>query len=142
MSVVAVLLVGTGTIAGIIKASTIKDVVIDLLAQWNINGALIAPLSGTLMSAATASTTAGATIASSSFAQTILAAGISAVWGAAMINSGATVLDHLPHGSFFHATGGSVEMKMKERLRLIPYETLIGFVLAAGTVVGYLISGR
>ena len=142
MSVVAVLLVGTGTIAGIIKASTIKDVVIDLLAQWNINGALIAPLSGTLMSAATASTTAGATIASSSFAQTILAAGISAVWGAAMINSGATVLDHLPHGSFFHATGGSVEMKMKERLRLIPYETLIGFVLATGTVVGYLISGR
>ena len=58
-----------------------------------------------------------------------------------MVNSGATVLDHLPHGSFFHATGGSVEMKMKERLRLIPYETLIGFVLAAGTVVGYLVAG-
>ena len=141
MSVVAVLLVGTGTIAGIIKASSIKDVVIDLLAHWDVSGVLIAPLSGALMSAATASTTAGATIASSSFAQTILAAGVSAVWGAAMINSSATVLDHLPHGSFFHSTGGSVEMKIKERLRLIPYETLIGLVLAAGTVVGYLISG-
>ena len=38
-------------------------------------------------------------------------------------------------------TALSVEMKMKERLRLIPYETLIGFVLAAGTVVGYLVAG-
>ena len=56
---------------------------------------------------------------------TILATGISAVWGAAMINSGATVLDHLPHGSFFYATGGAVEMSIKERLKLIPYEQLL-----------------
>lgn len=52
------------------------------------------------MCAATASTTAGATIASASFAQSILGAGVAAVWGAAMINAGSTVLDHLPHGSF------------------------------------------
>ena len=51
--------------------------------------------------------------------------GISAVWGAAMINSGATVLDHLPHGSFFHATGGVCELNFKERLKLIPYEMCI-----------------
>ena len=62
--------------------------------------------------------------ASSSFAETILAIGISAVWGAAMINSGATVLDHLPHGSFFHATGGVCELNFKERLKLIPYESV------------------
>ncbi|MDR2912843.1 MAG: GntP family permease [Alistipes sp.] len=139
MSSVAILLVGTGTIAGIIKASTMKDAIIDGLARLNMGETLIAPIAGALMSAATASTTAGATIASSSFAETILAAGVSAVWGAAMINSGATVLDHLPHGSFFHATGGSVEMKMGERLRLIPYESLIGVVLAALTVVSYLL---
>ncbi len=65
----------------------------------------------------------------------IIAAGISAVWGAAKINSGETMLDHLPHGSFFHATGGSVEMDIKERLKPIPYETAVGFVLAAGSVV-------
>lgn len=139
MSTVAVLLVGTGTIAGIIKASTIKDAILGALAHLNLGETIIAPLSGALMSAATASTTAGATIASSSFAETILAAGVAAVWGAAMVNSGATVLDHLPHGSFFHATGGSVEMKMKERFKLIPYESLIGLVLALGTVAGYLI---
>lgn len=129
MSVVAILLVGTGTIAGIIKASEIKDVLISLLSGWEAGGILMAPLSAALMSAATASTTAGATIASASFAQTVLGAGVAAMWGAAMTNAGATVLDHLPHGSFFHATGGSVGMSIKERMKLIPYESLIGLVL-------------
>ena len=129
MSTVAILLVGTGTIAGIIKASEIKDVLIAMLSGWDAGGVVMAPLSGSLMSAATASTTAGATIASASFAQTVLAAGVASVWGASMTNAGATVLDHLPHGSFFHATGGSVGMQIKERMRLIPYETIIGLVL-------------
>jgi len=129
MSTVAILLVGTGTIAGIIKASEIKDVLIAMLSGWDAGGVVMAPLSGSFMSAATASTTAGATIASASFAQTVLAAGVASVWGASMTNAGATMLDHLPHGSFFHATGGSVGMQIKERMRLIPYETLIGLVL-------------
>jgi GntP family gluconate:H+ symporter len=58
-----------------------------------------------------------------------------------MVNSGATMLDHLPHGSFFHATGGSVDMRMSERLRLIPYESLIGLILAALTWFAYGIFG-
>lgn len=140
MSFVAILLVGTGAIAGIIKASTIKEVLLSVLSGTNMGEVLIAPVSGALMSAATASSTAGATVASSSFAETVLAAGISAVWGAAMINSGATVLDHLPHGSFFHATGGSVGLAFRERLKLIPYETSIGLVLALGTILAYLLT--
>ena len=56
-----------------------------------------------------------------------------------MTNAGATVLDHLPHGSFFHATGGSIGMDLKERLRLIPYESLIGLVLVSMTGVMMLI---
>ena len=86
------------------------------------------------MSAATASTTAGATVASASFAQVIMAAGISGVFGAAMVNAGATILDHLPHGSFFHATAGASSVNLKERLKLIPYESAVGFVLAASSV--------
>lgn len=139
MSGVAILLIGTGTIAGIIKASTIKTLILDGIAHLGLGEVLIAPVSGALMSAATASTTAGATIASSSFSNVILAAGISGVWGAAMINSGSTVLDHLPHGSFFHATGGVTELSISRRLRLVPYESAIGFVLAAMTVVMYLL---
>ena len=142
MSTIAILLVGTGTIAGIVKASTIKDYLLQILAQTNMGEVLIAPFSGALMSAATASTTAGATVASASFAETITAAGISAVWGAAMINVGATVLDHLPHGSFFHATGGATYMKMSERMKIIPYESLIGLALTISSVVVYFVLGK
>ncbi len=140
MSNVAILLIGTGTIAGVIKNSTLKDWILQLLIQAHFNEVTIAPISGALMSAATASTTAGATLASSSFAETIMAVGISAAWGAAMINSGATVLDHLPHGSFFHATGGVCELTFRERMKLVPYETLIGAVLAALTTLMCLMS--
>lgn len=139
MSVVAVLLVSTGAIAGIIKASSLTDLLISAMGSGQAAGTLMAPLAGAIMSAATASTTAGATIASASFAPTILAAGVPAIWGAAMVNAGATVLDHLPHGSFFHATGGSLEMNIKERLRLIPYESLVGLILATLSVLSYLI---
>ena len=139
MSTIAILLVGTGTLAGIIKASAIKDVLVNLLAGWNNGGTLMSPIAGALMSAATASTTAGATIASASFADAIVAAGVTAVWGAAMVNAGATVLDHLPHGSFFHATGGSMGMSVKERLKLIPYESIVGLVLTVCSIVVYLL---
>ena len=141
MSTVAILLVGTGTIAGVINASDMKDVVVGFLERWNIGGTFMAPISSALMSAATASSTAGSTIASASFASTVLAAGIPAAWAAAMTNAGATVLDHLPHGSFFHATGGSVGMSIKDRLRLIPYESLVGLILTILSVVTYLILG-
>ena len=138
MSGIAILLVGTGTLAGVIKASAIKDVLVGMLAGWSNGGTLMAPIAGALMSAATASTTAGATIASASFADAIVAAGVTAIWGAAMVNAGATILDHLPHGSFFHATGGSMGMSVKERLKLIPYESIVGLVLTICSVAMYL----
>ena len=141
MSGIAILLVGTGTLAGIIKASAIKDVLVGMLADWSNGGTFMAPIAGALMSAATASTTAGATIASASFADAIVAAGVTAIWGAAMVNAGATMLDHLPHGSFFHATGGSMGMSVKERLKLIPYESIVGFVLTLSTMAIYMIIG-
>ena len=139
MSGIAILLVGTGTLAGIIKASAIKDVLVGLLSGWSNGGTFMAPIAGALMSAATASTTAGATIASASFADAIVAAGVAVVWGAAMVNAGATILDHLPHGSFFHATGGSMGFSVKERLKLIPYESIVGLVLTICSVAMYML---
>ena len=139
MSGIAILLVGTGALAGVIQASEIKDVLVNLLAGWSNGGTFMAPIAGALMSAASASTTAGATIASASFADVIVAAGVTAVWGAAMVNAGATILDHLPHGSFFHATGGSMGFSVKERLKLIPYESMVGLVLTIASVAMYMI---
>ncbi len=63
------------------------------------------------------------------------------VAAAAMIHAGATVVDSLPHGSFFHATGGSVNMSISRRMKLIPYEALIGLTSTVAAVVIYLIAG-
>lgn len=136
---VSILLIGTGTLAGIIKASNLQYDMISLLEMGNLPAFLLAPLSGILMAGATASTTAGATIASQTFSQTLIEKGVSALDAGAMIHAGATVIDSLPHGSFFHATGGSVNMQIKERMKLIPYEALVGLTSTVVSIIVYLI---
>lgn len=135
MMPVAVLLIGTGAVAGIIKASTLQTTTIALLNGMNMPEFLLAPIAGILMGAATASTTAGTTIASATFGPAILAAGISPLGGAAMVHAGATVLDHLPHGSFFHATAGATNMNLSERLKMIPYESIVGLTITIVTTI-------
>ncbi len=130
MSGVAIMLIGTGTLAGIVANSGLKDVIIGALDSSGLPSFMLAPVSGALMSAATASTTAGTVVASNVFSGPILELGISAIGGAAMIHAGATVFDTMPHGSFFHATGGATFMNVKERLRMLPFECLVGFSLA------------
>ncbi len=137
---VSVLLIGTGTLAGIIGASALKTDMIALLEWLNMPAFILAPISGILMAGATASTTAGATIASQTFAGALTASGVPAISAAAMIHAGATVIDSLPHGSFFHATGGSVFMDIKQRMRLIPYEACIGLTSTIVSVIVYLLS--
>ena len=139
MTPVAVLLIGTGAIAGVIKGSDLSNLILAALADMHVADVLLAPVAGILMSAATASTTAGAAVASSSFASVVIHSGVAPMWGAAMVNAGATVADHMPHGSFFHATGGAAELTVKERMCLIPYESAIGFVLAALSTLTYLL---
>lgn len=138
MSPVAIMLLGTGALAGIIANSGLKDVLIDMLTASGLPSYLLAPVSGALMSLATASTTAGTVVASNVFSAAIMELGVNALAGAAMIHAGATVFDHMPHGSFFHATGGSVNMNIGERLKLIPYETGVGLFM---TVVSTLLFG-
>ena len=138
MAPVAIMLLGTGALAGIIANSGMKDVLIEGLKHSGLPSYILAPISGALMSLATASTTAGTAVASSVFSSTLLELGVSSLAGAGMIHAGATVFDHMPHGSFFHATGGSVNMDMKERLKLIPYESAVGLIM---TIVSTLIFG-
>jgi GntP family gluconate:H+ symporter len=134
---VAVLLLCTGCIAGIISNSTLKDIITQGLQTSGLPAFLLAPFSGIAMSAATASTTSGTAVACSVFGPTVLSLGVAPLAAAAMIHSGATVLDHLPHGSFFHASAGSVFMDLKDRLKLIPYETLIGLALTTFSTIIY-----
>ena len=138
---VSVLLIGTGTIAGIIKASALQYDVINVLEALHMPAFVLAPLAGILMAGATASTTAGATIASQTFAPTLLAEGVPALSSAAMIHAGATVVDSLPHGSFFHATGGSVNMSIGDRMKLIPFEACVGLTSTIVSVLLYMLLG-
>ena len=134
---VAILLVGTGTIAGIVKGSGLNADMIALLGKLNLPMVALAPISGVVMAGATASTTAGATLAAQTFSGPLLEAGVPALSAAAMMHAGATVVDSLPHGSFFHATGGAVFMSVKDRLKLIPWEAAVGLVSTlVATLVG------
>ena len=138
---VSILLIGTGTIAGIIKASALQYDVIALLEKLNMPAFVLAPLAGILMAGATASTTAGATIAAQTFAPTLIEQGVPALAAGAMVHAGATVVDSLPHGSFFHATGGSVNMSIGDRMKLIPFEACVGLTATLMSVVMFLIFG-
>ncbi len=137
MSGVAMLLVGTGTLAGIIANSTLKDVIITGLGTLGLPAFLLAPISGILMGAASASSTAGTTLASQVFGDVILSYGVARLAAGAMIHSGSFVFDGLPHGSFFHVSAGCINMEIKERLKLIPYESLIGFGMVTMSTVLY-----
>lgn len=90
---VCILLLSTGTVAGVIKASSLQNDVIHLLELVNMPTFLLAPLSGILMACATASTTAGA-----------------------------------------------VNMNMKDRMKIIPFEALTGIAAVVISVALYLLA--
>ena len=137
---VSILLLGTGTIAGIIKASALQADVVNVLNFFHMPAFLLAPIAGILMAGATASTTAGATVASQTFSKVLISSGIPAISAGAMIHAGATVIDSLPHGSFFHATGGAVNMDIPDRMKLIAYEALVGLTSTVVAVIVYLVA--
>ncbi len=137
MSGVAMLLIGTGCLAGIISNSALKDVLINGLEMAGLPGFLLAPISGIAMGAATASSTAGTTLASQIFGSTIVSYGVLPLAAGAMIHSGSFVFDGLPHGSFFHVSAGCVNMEIKERLGLIMYESLNGLAMVTVTTLLY-----
>ena len=136
---VSILLIGTGAVAGIVKNSGLNADMISVLNACHLPAFALAPLSSVLLSGATASTTAGVTIASQTFSGALAQAGIPALSAAAMLHAGGTIFDALPHGSFFHATAGAVGMSVKDRLKLFPYGTFVGATTTVVSVVVYLL---
>ena len=139
---VSILLIGTGTIAGIITQSGLNADMIRLMNACHLPVFALAPVSSFLLGGATASTTAGVTIASQTFAGTFAAAGVPALSAAAMLHAGGTICDALPHGSFFHATAGAVGMSVRDRFRLFPYGELVGLTTTVASVLIYLLFGK
>jgi len=137
--VVSILLIGTGTVAGIVKGSGLNGDMIRLLNACHLPVFALAPLSSIFLAGATASTTAGVTIASQTFSSALIEAGVPSVSAAAMLHAGGTIFDALPHGSFFHATAGAVGMSVKDRLKLFPLGALVGATATAASVLAYLL---
>lgn len=135
---VSILLIGTGAVAGIVKNSGLNGDMIALLNACRLPAFALAPFSGALLSGATASTTAGVTIAAQTFSGALVESGVPALSAAAMMHAGGTMFDALPHGSFFHATAGAVGIGVKERLRLFPYGTLVGLTTTLVSVAMHL----
>ncbi|EHN59195.1 GntP family permease [Oenococcus kitaharae] len=138
MTDVVLILIGAGAIGGLITSSSLPVMIVSLIRSLGISGTFLAPISGILMAAATASTSTGVILATGSFGKTILAFGTSPLAAAVMVHTGATVIDHLPQGNYFHVTANAMNMDLKERMHSVPYEALVGLTM---TVVGSLLYG-
>lgn len=137
MTPTILILIGAGAIGGVITASDLSIQVVNIIKNLGISGTFLAPISGILMGAATASTSTGVILASGSFSQAILDMGVAPVSAAVMVHTGATVIDHLPHGTYFHVTGDSMKLSMKERMRIVGYESLVGITMTIVATIMY-----
>ncbi|MGX7031153.1 GntP family permease [Vagococcus zengguangii] len=137
MTPTVLILIGAGAIGGVITASDLSVQVVNLIKQSGISGTLLAPIAGILMGGATASTSTGAILASGSFGQAILDMGVAPVSAAVMVHTGATVIDHLPHGTYFHVTGNAMKLSMKERMQIVGYESLVGLTMTIVATIVY-----
>ncbi|WP_125772057.1 GntP family permease [Companilactobacillus furfuricola] len=139
MTDVVMILIGAGAIAGLIGASDLPQKVVEVVKTAGVSGTFLAPIAGILMAAATASTSTGVILASNSFSKSILSFGISGTGAAAMVHTGATVIDQLPHGNYFHVTAKAVKMDFKERMSVVFWEMLVGLSM---TIVATLMYGN
>lgn len=138
MTATVLILIGAGGIAGLISASDLSAQVVGLIEASGISGTFLAPIAGILMAAATASTSTGVILATGSFGEAILNMGTAPLAAAVMVHTGATVIDSLPQGNYFHVTAGAMKMSIKQRMGLIPYEAIVGGTM---TIIATLIYG-
>ncbi|OJG45598.1 GntP family permease [Enterococcus hermanniensis] len=131
------ILIGAGAIAGLISVSDLSKQVVHLISVSGISGTFLAPISGILMGLAVGSTSTAVILATGSFGNAILATGTAPLAAAVMVHTGATVIDSVPQGNYFHITANSMHMSIKERMKVIPYEFCVGGVMTIVATVLY-----
>ncbi|MDO3409878.1 Na+/H+ antiporter NhaC family protein [Saccharibacillus sp. CPCC 101409] len=137
MTATVLILIGAGGIAGLISASDLSSQVVSLIEASGISGTFLAPISGILMAAATASTSTGVILATGSFGEAILNMGTAPLAAAVMVHTGATVIDSLPQGNYFHVTADAMKMTIRQRMGLIPYEAIVGGTMTIVATILY-----
>lgn len=136
---VVLILIGAGALGGLITNSDLPQQIVNIIKMTGISGSFLAPIAGILMAAAAASTSTGVILGSSAFGSTILGFGVSPVAAAVTMQAGATVIDSLPHGNYFHVTGKSMNMSLAERMKVLPYEALVGLTMTVVSSLMYLV---
>ncbi len=141
MTATVLILIGAGGIAGLISASDLSTQVVALIDASGISGTFLAPISGILMAAATASTSTGVILATGSFGEAILNMGTAPLAAAVMVHTGATVIDSLPQGNYFHVTADAMKMSIRQRMGVIPYEAIVGgtMMIVATILYGFIL---
>jgi GntP family gluconate:H+ symporter len=138
MTPTILIIIGAGAIGGLITASDLPKEVVALVHSSGLSGTFLAPIAGILMAAATASTSTGVILATGSFSNAILATGTAPLAAAVMTHAGATVIDHLPHGTYFHVTRDAMKMSMKDRMKVVMFESIVGLTM---TIVATVLFG-
>ena len=140
MTDVVLILIGAGAIGATITTSNLPQLLIKGVEASHMPGVLLAPISGILMAAATASTSTGVILATGSFAKAILGFGVAPLAAATMVHTGAIVIDQLPQGNYFHVTANAMHMDLRQRSQGILYEAMVGgsAMLTATILYGFL----
>ncbi|MCL1997093.1 MAG: GntP family permease [Defluviitaleaceae bacterium] len=138
MAPVVLMLFGAGAIGGLITVSVFPAMIASTLGTIGLGPAFLAPVSSTIFSAATGSNAAGVIIGGESFAHYVMAAGVPPIAGAVMLHAGGGFIDVMPHGNIFLATQQSMHCSFNERLKVIPYEALVGGIMTVSAVAMYL----
>ena len=138
MTDVVLILIGAGAIGATITSSNLPQLLIKGVEASHMPGVLLAPISGILMAAASTST--GVILATGSFAKAILGFGVAPLAAAAMVHTGAIVIDQLPQGNYFHVTANAMHMDLRQRSQGILYEAMVGgsAMLTATILYGFL----
>ena len=131
------ILIGAGALAGLISNSDLAVQVVNLIQSVGISGKFLAPISGALMSLAVASTSTAVIVATQSFGDAIVQTGLSGLAAAVMFHTGATMLDAMPQGNYFHITGQAMKMSIKERMKVMPYEAIVGGTMTVVATILY-----
>lgn len=139
MTDVVLILIGAGFISGLITASNLPAVMVDLIKTSGVSGTFLAPIAGIAMGAASASTSTGVILATGSFSKAILSMGVNPLTAAVLVHIGAMLIDHLPHGNYFHVTANAMHMTIGQRMKSVGYETLVVTVMMVVAYVMYVV---
>lgn len=128
-------MMGVGALGEMIHRSNLPNIIENVIYTLNIPIFLLAPISGAFMSLATGSTSNGVILAGSSFANTLIYNGIAPISAAIMMHAGSMFLDTTPHGNYILASCEVFKITMKERIKIIPYEIIVGGIIMIAAIL-------